>query len=93
MRRAHPVRLSRRRLQGHPADTMDRLGQDVDPNEIHLGKLYTVNLLHPCTHGAVLTSTVGEGLDGGYAEYVIVPEGQLVLVVCLFRMDSESPLN
>ncbi|KAF8915741.1 GroES-like protein [Mucidula mucida] len=57
-----------------------QLGQDVDPNEIHLGKLYTVNLLHPCTHGAVLTSTVGEGLDGGYAEYVIVPEGQLVLV-------------
>ncbi|KAJ7510674.1 GroES-like protein [Mycena galericulata] len=60
-----------------------RLGTQVD-KRIMLGKLYSVLTPDSRDHGikgsGVLLNTLGLGMDGGYAEYVIVKSANLVAV-------------
>ncbi|KAJ6471145.1 GroES-like protein [Mycena vitilis] len=83
---------TRKYIYGHEISGVPvRLGSKVD-SSITLGKLYSV--LTPNNHdhgvpgpillginsGSVLFNTLGMGVDGGYAEYVIVKSANLVAV-------------
>ncbi|KAF7293977.1 alcohol dehydrogenase [Mycena kentingensis (nom. inval.)] len=72
-------------ILGHEiAGTPVLLGSTVDPNKAKLGKLYSV-LSPSCgtmgiNGGPAFQNTLGLGLNGGYAEYVICKEPSLVPV-------------
>ncbi|KAJ7314711.1 GroES-like protein, partial [Mycena albidolilacea] len=53
-----------------------RLGSKVD-TKIQIGKLYSV-FLTVSIQGGVPDTTIGQGMDGGYAQYVIVKPGNLL---------------
>ncbi|KAF8896959.1 chaperonin 10-like protein [Mucidula mucida] len=59
-------------------------GEGVDPNKAKFGKLYTITTITPCVHGIMglpaALNIEGVGHDGGYADYVVVPQDQLVPV-------------
>ncbi|KAJ7573114.1 N-benzyl-3-pyrrolidinol dehydrogenase [Mycena floridula] len=60
------------------------LGEGVDPDLIKETQLYSALNYAPCTHSLngtpAIFNSVGLGLDGGYAEYVVVDVDQLVEV-------------
>ncbi|KAF9032130.1 GroES-like protein [Hymenopellis radicata] len=59
-------------------------GEGVDPTKAKFGKLYTITTITPCVHGTmglpVPLNIEGLGHDGAYADYVVVPQDQLVPV-------------
>lgn len=57
-----------------------RLGDNVPA--ITLGSLYAVHAILPCATGLPpILNSDGIGMNGGYAEYVVVDQRQLVPVV------------
>ncbi|KAF8896976.1 GroES-like protein [Mucidula mucida] len=60
------------------------LGEGVDPLKAQLGKLYTITTITPCVRSVMglpaIFNIEGLGRDGGYADYVVVPQDQLVPV-------------
>ncbi|KAF9032103.1 GroES-like protein [Hymenopellis radicata] len=60
------------------------LGEGVDPHKAKLGKLYAITTITPCVRGIMglpaIFNIEGIGRDGGYADYVVVPQDQLVPV-------------
>ncbi|KAI3612661.1 alcohol dehydrogenase [Moniliophthora roreri] len=75
----------RKYILGHEiAGVPVELGEGVDPKAVKKGKLYTIYALNPCVKSlngtpAALNS-IGLGLDGGYAPYVVVKQNQLLEV-------------
>ncbi|KAI9001481.1 GroES-like protein [Trametes punicea] len=59
-----------------------KLGSGVE--DIEVGRLYAVHTIVPCAKGSVTTppivQSLGLGLNGGYAEYLVVERRQLVPV-------------
>lgn len=62
--------------------TSARLGAGVQ--NISTTQLYGVLIIDPSSSNSG-TSTIGIGLDGGYAEFVLVNQSQLFPVVCFVR--------
>ncbi|KAF9016285.1 GroES-like protein [Hymenopellis radicata] len=79
-----PSRNVFRLLESTQNSRLSRLGEGVDPHKAKLGKLYTIITLTPCVRGLMglpaIFNSVGIGRDGGYADYVVVPQDQLVPV-------------
>lgn len=67
------------------SESHNRLGNKVDQSKIQLGQLYTVlspaHGQHAPNGGPVFNDIYGIGLDGGYAEYIIVKDFNVVPVV------------
>ena len=65
------------------------MGENVDPQEIKIGTLYGVLGLSPCVRPTpgfpeAALNTPGLGLDGGFAEYIVILATQLVKVVSIY---------